>query len=313
MWLHRRTEEPSPTSTVCYWKRSNLSTVKDQGTFLKVSQMKKPKQPLRVKPVLSENVLAAFLKEEPEDCQLFLHFSDLDTKKGSIHSLIFKFYQTSSVKNARNFLKYAQENLCGDLLTEIAVATEDQSKSTFWYELRYGRVTASKIHEVCNCKTPDGSLVAVILGSSKFKGNWATRRGLKLEDKVISQLETETKQKFRKSGFIIDENYLFFGASPDAVSDTHVVEIKCPSKASTVLKYVSDSGSVNPKFYAQLQTQMFLAGKTKGYFCVADPGFESNSNINFYEFSLNRKFCIDALKKAKAFWMKNIFPRLKRK
>jgi hypothetical protein len=88
MWLHRRTEEPSPTSTVCYWKRSVLSTVKDQGTFLKVSQMKKPKQPLRTKDDLSENVLAAFLKEEPEHCQLYLHFSDVDSKKGSIHSLI---------------------------------------------------------------------------------------------------------------------------------------------------------------------------------------------------------------------------------
>lgn len=313
MWLHRRTEEPSPTSTVCYWKRSVLSTVKDQGTYLKVSQMNRPKQPPRFKDDLSEKVLTEFLKKEPEHCQLYLHFSDVDTKEGSMHSLIFRFYQTSSVKSARNFLNYAQGNLHSDLLAEIEVATKDQSKSTYWYELRYGRVTASKIHEVCHCKTTDGSLVAAILGSSKFKGNWATRRGLTLEDKVISQLETETKQEFHKSGFLINGNYPFFGASPDAVSDTHVVEIKCPSKASTVSKYVSEDGSVNPKFYAQLQTQMFLTEKTKGFFCVADPGFESNSNINFYEFSLNKKFCTDAMKKAKAFWMKNVFPKLKRK
>lgn len=133
--------------------------------------MNKPKQLLRVKDDLSEKVLTEFLKKEPEHCQLYLHFSDVETKTGSIHSLIFRFYQTSSVKSARNFLNYAQENLHSDLLAEIEVATKDQSKSTYWYELRYGRVTASKIHEVCHCKTPDGSLVAAILGSSKFKGN----------------------------------------------------------------------------------------------------------------------------------------------
>lgn len=251
MWLHRRTEEPSPTSTVCYWKRSVLSTVKDQGTYLKVSQMKKPKKPLNLKDDLSDNVLRGFLSKEPANCQLYLHFSDVDTKKGSIHSLIFRFYQSLTVKSAQNFLKFAQENLSSDLIIEIEATTKLQSKSTYWYELRYGRVTASKIHEVCHCRTPDGSLVAGILGLSKFKGNWATQRGLELENKVISQLQVETKQKYHKSGFIINEKYPFFGASPDAVSDTHVVEIKCPSKASTVTNYISTDGSVNPKFYAQ--------------------------------------------------------------
>ncbi|KAJ6642740.1 hypothetical protein Bhyg_07694 [Pseudolycoriella hygida] len=194
MWLHRRTEEPSPTSTVCYWKRSILSTVKDQGTFVTVSQMKGPKKPLRLKDDLSKNVLSAFLKEEPSHCQLYLHFCDVDKKRGSIHSLIYKFYHTSSVKSAQNFLKYAEDNLRGDLINEIEAGTKGQSKSTYWYELRYGRVTASKIHELCNCRTSDGSLVA------------ATRRGLELEDKVIYQLESETKQKFRKSCFLINES-----------------------------------------------------------------------------------------------------------
>ncbi|KAJ6642327.1 hypothetical protein Bhyg_07274, partial [Pseudolycoriella hygida] len=301
MWLHRRTEEPSPTSTVCYWKRSILSTVKDQGTFVTVFQMKGPKKPLRLKDDLSKNVLSAFLKEEPSHCQLYLHFCDVDKKRGSIHSLIYKFYHTSSVKSAQNFLKYAEDNLRGDLINEIEAGTKGQSKSTYWYELRYGRVTASKIHELCNCRTSDGSLVAAILGSSKFEGNWATRRGLELKDKVIYQLESETKQKFRKSSFLINESYPFFGASPDAVSDTHVIEIKCPSKTSTVSMYVSENGSVNPKFYAQLQTQMLLAGKMKGFFCVADPAFESNEKISFYEFTFDKKFCTNALKNAKAF------------
>lgn len=39
IWLHRQAEEPSPTSVSCYWKKSVLSTVKDSGTFLKVSQI----------------------------------------------------------------------------------------------------------------------------------------------------------------------------------------------------------------------------------------------------------------------------------
>lgn len=311
MWLHRRTEEPSPTSTICYWKRSVLSTVKDQGTFLKVSEIK-PKKTLDVKDDLSEKVLSAFIKEKPEDCQLLLHLSNVDTKQGSIHSLIHKFYQTSTAKTASNFLKYGEHNLPNDLLTEIETKTRNQSKSSYWYELRYGRVTASRIHEVCHCKTADGSLVAAILGASKFKGNWATKRGISLENDVISQLAKETGQTFNKSGFLVNEKYPFFGASPDAVSGTHVVEVKCPAKKSTVSKYILADGSVNRRFYAQLQTQMFLANKKKGFFCVADPDFESNHKITFHEFSLDNKFCKDSLKKAKAFWVKHIFHKLKR-
>lgn len=312
MWLHRRTEEPSPTSTTCYWKRSVLSTVKDQGTFLRVSEIKQ-KIPLELGEDLSETVLQEFLRQEPAECQLFLHFSDMDTKVGSIHSLIYKFYQSSNQKTAQNFLKYAEQNLLSDVCKEIEYKTKEQSQSPVWYEMRYARITASKIHEVCHCQTPDGSLIQQILGASKFQGSWASRRGLQLEDKVLKQLEKETGQKFKKSGFLVNEKYPFFGASPDGLSDTHAVEIKCPAKATTVTKYISSEGKVNDKFFAQLQTQMFLSRRKKGFFCVADPGFETNSKITVHEFQLNQTFCKKWLETSKKFWMENIFPRLKLK
>lgn len=36
-----------------------------------------------------------------------------------------------------------------------------QSKTTDWYKVRYGRITASRIYEASRCQTLDGSLSEV--------------------------------------------------------------------------------------------------------------------------------------------------------
>ncbi|CAH2011300.1 unnamed protein product [Acanthoscelides obtectus] len=54
-------------------------------------------------------------------------------------------------------------------ISAIEEATRMQYKSSLWYEMRYGRITASKAHEVSVCHTPDGSLVATIMGAQKYQ------------------------------------------------------------------------------------------------------------------------------------------------
>ncbi|GBP91169.1 hypothetical protein EVAR_67279_1 [Eumeta japonica] len=50
------------------------------------------------------------------------------------------------------------------LIEKVKEETIEQSKSNLWFELRYGRITASKAYEVSRCKTADGTLVSLILG-----------------------------------------------------------------------------------------------------------------------------------------------------
>ena len=59
MWVHRRSEEPSCTSTECYWKKSKLSQV---GTSLKYITAK---EMTKGSPILPSNssVLTKYLEE----------------------------------------------------------------------------------------------------------------------------------------------------------------------------------------------------------------------------------------------------------
>lgn len=48
-----------------------------------------------------------------------------------------------------------------NLITHIEVLTRDQSKNPLWYQMRYARITASKMYESSVCHTYSGSLVEV--------------------------------------------------------------------------------------------------------------------------------------------------------
>lgn len=309
MWLNRRYEAPSTTSTECYWKKSVLSTVIDPDKVLKLSDIM-PKKDVTVSADLGDQVLNAFIQKKPLKCQLYLHFSDTDNKIGSIHSLLYRFLRTTKRPTPDKFLVFAKSVLDVDTCKKIEEDTRQQSKNPIWFEMRYARISASTIYEASKCKTQEGSLVNRVMGVSKFKGNFATRRGIALEEKVLKELERKTNQKFDICGFIINRTYPFIGASPDAISATHVVEIKCPTKESTVTDYISNDGTLAPKCFAQVQTQMFLASRKKGFFCVADPNFETNSEIRVTECFINNRLCKELFAESMEFWKANIFPKI---
>lgn len=56
------------------------------------------------------------------------------------------------------------------MFKDVELKTTDQANNVLWFDLRYGRITASKIHEATRCKHADGILlVKQILGCSKVK------------------------------------------------------------------------------------------------------------------------------------------------
>lgn len=74
--------------------------------------------------------------------------------------------------------------------------TRQQSNDLLWFDLRYGRITASKLYEVARCKT-DGSLVNQILGISKKYDNIFMKRGRALEDDVLKSVSKKLKKNLR--------------------------------------------------------------------------------------------------------------------
>ena len=136
------------------------------------------------------------------------------------------------------------------------------------------------------------------------------KRGLELESSVFKKVEKMLSIKLCGTGLWISEEFPIIGASPDGMNQEYVAEIKCPSSEKTVGEYITKEGRVAPKFMAQLQLQMFVTGRKKGLFCVADPGFESNGKVRVITVTYDESFPSLVLYPAINYWKNAIFPKL---
>ena len=125
---------------------------------------------------------------------------------------------------------------------------------------------------------------------------------------VVAKLRNlESVEKF---GLVLDSRYPHFGASPDAVSEEYVIEVKCPTSAHTKTHYVKTNGNVTEKVLAQVHLQMLLCRKMKALLCVASPDFETSREVQVVEIDYFPQFIHEMIRKADDFWKTFIFPKL---
>ncbi|KAK9736906.1 YqaJ-like viral recombinase domain [Popillia japonica] len=208
-----------------------------------------------------------------------------------------------------------KETLNTDVIKSIEEATRNQNKSSLWYEMRYGRITASKAlwyemrygritaskaHEVSVCQTADGSLVAAIMGA-KIPDTAAMKRGRRLELLVRKTVSNKLKKKFTPCGLFISQEFPMLAASPDGVCSDAVIEIKCPTSEKTKKNYIKD-GQISIKCKAQVQLQMYASGMKKCYFCVADANYEESGNVDIIEITYDPDYVKSLINKLRSVW-----------
>ncbi|KAJ8913136.1 hypothetical protein NQ315_006054 [Exocentrus adspersus] len=247
MWLHRRSEEPSPTEKQCYWKRSLLSTASSTNTFISTSDFNKNK--------------------------ITTSYDD---------SLLLEYVEESKKRKLQNSLMRHQME--EQLIKEVEKVMRKQSESKLWQEMRYARITASKVYEVVKCKTQNGSLVETILGAKLFQTE-AMSRGLKLENSILKVLSQDMSQEFFKSGIFLSKDFPLLGASPDAINDDFVVEIKSPTSQKTFTNYLDSN--------------------------VADPQFEATKKIYVKHCDYDSELVKNITNKVNEFWFNAIYHRVK--
>ncbi|KAK4882331.1 hypothetical protein RN001_005650 [Aquatica leii] len=158
--------------------------------------------------------------------------------------------------------------LCGKL-------TGTQIDSPMWHEMRFGRVTASKLYEFSKCNTSDGTLVESIIDS----------------------------------GLCLLPSYPVFGASPDGITSEYVIEVKCPSSEKILRNYIKN-GDPTEKFKAQLHLQMLCTNKQKGLFCVADPNFDQNNLITILTVDYDENYMHNLIVRSLNNWKNFVFSGL---
>lgn len=227
----------------------------------------------------------------------------------SMYQLALKFKEDNNVITADDFIEFTKRTMTDVDCQRGELLTRDQSKSTAWYELRFGRITASRLFETSRCQTTDGALMEKILGATKPIVTEPIRRGLLLEDKVLKEVEQIRKLKINRCGLLLDKNFPLFGASPDGLTDDFCIEVKCPYSEKTIKNYISDD-IVNQKYLAQMQLQMLFSKRTRGLFCVAAPNFEQSKDLQIKEVAFDENFCFNLMEAAQTFWKAAIFPKL---
>lgn len=305
MWLHRRSEDPSCTSVECYWKKSNLAKVGTSIKILSAREMAKRK-PKEFAP--DSGLMNEFVKEckirKIDNCQFIKHepdYCDTDTNL-SLH----KMMMTYNDENCDRFLSKILKECSSTNIKHAERATRGQNTSNLWHELRYGRITASRCYEVSRCKTPDGTLVAVILGA-KTPETSAIIRGRKLEDHVRKVVENKLGIKIQMCGLYISETFPMIAASPDGRYQNTTFEIKCPVSAKTSENYIDKEGRIKEKYFAQVQIQMYCAHTTESYFCVANSDFTKNNEVTLLKVEFDQQYVMSLLDSVVAFWKNNIF------
>ncbi|CAG4973777.1 unnamed protein product [Parnassius apollo] len=144
----------------------------------------------------------------------------------SVFHIMLKYYkQFKDIGVCFDSFKIYSANLVtNELVHEIERATKNQVYSVLWHSLRQGRITASNIYNTINCTTANGVLVKTIVGAYKVPET--------LENLVKKEVEVELDVEVKDCGFVLVSGII--GASPDGITDNYVVEVKCPSKESSI-------------------------------------------------------------------------------
>lgn len=310
MWLHRRSEEPSPTEKTCYWKKSLLSAASTTNKFINTSDFSKTKITTIYDNSLLEEYILESKKRKLENSLMRYHYPFKYSSLSIYHlTLNFKNITVVSKNIMEYFIEFCSDQMDDYLIQEVEKGTREQSASKLWQEMRYARITASKVYEVVKCKTLSGSLVETILGAKIFQTK-AMSRGLKLEKDILNILSKDMSTEFLKAGIFLSKEFPLVGASPDAINKDFVVEIKSPSTDKTFSNYLDTDGNIKPRYYYQMQLQMFLSKRKKGIFVVADPKFEMSKKISVKYCDYDNELVTDMLEKVNQFWIKAIYNKI---
>lgn len=180
-----------------------------------------------------------------------------------------------------------------------------------WKEQRIGRFTASEIYKLLKSGKAKDSIFGetamtyihevaaeILTGEAEERTTKAMEWGAFHEP---AAMEAYRKQTGANVTYYGTENPLFIeygeytGGSPDGVTDTHLLEIKCPFKSANHVENLTLTADtfpgIRPEYYAQMQFNMFLSSMDKAHFISFDPRIASEEQQLFIlEIPYNAEF-----------------------
>jgi predicted phage-related endonuclease len=138
-----------------------------------------------------------------------------------------------------------------------------------WHALRAGKYTGSNADKLLRFGTIDYSLTE----AASFGGNFYTKRGHILEEEAIEIYEAVTGEKVYRPGFVTNEKYPTCGYSPDGLTETAVIEVKCFQASKHQKLYDED---IPFKILAQINFGMLLCELREARLLIYNPDVPAN-------------------------------------
>jgi len=188
-----------------------------------------------------------------------------------------------------------------------------EQRTDTWFQARIGRVTASRVVDICRGKK--GSYLASrknymsekvieILTGQTPEGftSKAMEWGTETEPKARAVYEAETGNIVTEVGFINHPTIDRLGASPDGMIDGKIsLEIKCPNTATYiefVLKPVIDR-----RYIYQMNCQMMCNETEVCHFVMYDPRLPDNMAYTMIEVKKDPVICSEIRTETELFIM----------
>ena len=221
---------------------------------------------------------------------------------------------------------------------DIFLKTQDQSDCSLWFAERRGRITGSVCGRVINRNSNifPKSLIETVLKTSSIR-TAAMVMGSEQEDRILVRYLQHKRENgqpdiaVQKAGFLIDKDYGWLGASPDAVVTEHsstsrskgCVEIK--AAVSFFEKSVSEAVTSNKTFclttdadkaiqlkrnhayFHQCQLQLFV-GRDMFEWC--DFVVATERDLFIERITLDRDWVSTNVQQLESFYDSFILPRL---
>jgi putative phage-type endonuclease len=171
-----------------------------------------------------------------------------------------------------------------------------EQRSSEWHNMRLGKFTASRIHELMGSK-PDTltaekyilSRVAeqVIREAQEIPTTFAMQHGIDTEPLAISHYERVMGVTVESYGFRMCETITDAGCSPDGIvkGENKGIEVKCPFDKGTHIKYIlyndqKDLKKFSKEYYWQVLMNMWVFDLKEWDFVSYHPDFKGKLRMS---------------------------------
>lgn len=280
----------SPTDSACSWVAPSGSAATTSSVDILYPSSRKDYIPTD-EPLREEDKI--WFREELKKLNRFTGFYWLLQDKPTT---IPEHFPWLTVKDVLQQHKTTEDILSALMLTAddipaIAERTKGQRDNHLWFDMRFGRLTASNFGSILTAidnKRFSKSLYSKLLGSMSLENVRSIQYGINHEEAAIHAFEVLKDLKVEQTGIWLDQSGLL-GASPDGlVGVDAIVEVKCPYKHRNSSREEVlcdkmycfeelDDGDYDIKenhpYYQQIQGQLHIMNRTLCYFVVYGPNF----------------------------------------